>query len=65
VRIALFQRHADAGERAAGADRADEAVDAPLRLRVNLRPGRLVMAATVGYVVELVRPYRAVRLGFR
>ena len=30
----------------------------------NLRPGRLVMAAPVGDVIELVRPHGAVRFGF-
>ena len=63
--VALLERHADAGQRAAGADRADEAVDAALGLLPDLRAGRFVMAAAVGLIVELVRPDRAVRFGFR
>ena len=63
--VALFQRHGDAGERAAGADRADEAVDAPLGLLPDLRAGGFVMAAAVGDVVELVGPDRAARFRFR
>ena len=39
VRVALLQRDADAGERAAGADRADEAVDLAVGLLPDLRAG--------------------------
>ena len=63
--VALLERHGDAGERAAGSDRADEAVDAPLGLLPDFRAGGLVMAAAVGDVVELVGPDCAARLGFR
>ena len=59
---ALLERHGDAGERAAGADRADEAVDLAAGLVPDLGPGRLVMRAAVGEIVELVGPDRAVRL---
>ena len=61
--IALLQRHADARERAAGADGADEAVNPAVEVVENLRPRRLVMAVAVGDVVELVGPEGAVRLG--
>ena len=60
-----FERHGDAGERAAGADRADEAVDLAVGLLPDFRPGRLDMALAVGDVVELVGPDRAVLLGLR
>ena len=60
VGVALLERHADAGERAAGADRADEAVDLAVGLPPDLRAGRLVVGLAVGDVVELVGPDRAV-----
>ncbi len=63
VAVALLERHADAGERAAGADCADEAVELAVEIVENLRARRLVVAAAIGDVVELVRPHRAARLG--
>ena len=39
MRVALLERHADAGERAAGADGADEAVDLAVGLPPDLRAG--------------------------
>ena len=65
VAVALLERHADARERAARADRADEAVDLAVEVVEDLRAGRLVVAAPVGDVVELVRPDRAAGLGLR
>src|SRR5262249_46984319 len=44
VLVARLERHGDAGERAAGADRAGEAVDLPVGLLPDLRTGRLEMA---------------------
>ena len=64
VRVALLERHADAGERSPGADRAHEPMQLAAEVVENLRPGRLVMAAPVGDVIELVRPHGAVRFGF-
>ena len=52
----------DAGQRAAGADRADEAVDLAAELVPDLLRRGLDMALAVGDVVELVGPDRAVRL---
>src|SRR5258708_1040844 len=49
--------------RPAGGDRADEGVDLAVGLPPDLRPGRLVMAAPVGGIVELVGPDRAIRIG--
>ena len=65
IGIALLERHADARQRAARSDRADEAVDLAVRLSVNLGTRRFVMAAAVGDVVELVRPHRPVGLRLR
>ena len=62
LRVALLQRDADPREGAAGADRAGEAVDLAVGLGPDLGAGRLVMAAPVGEIVELVGPDRAVRL---
>ena len=55
----------DAGERAAGAHRADEAVDAPVHLLPDLGRRALHMRLSVHDVVELVRPDRAVRIARR
>ena len=63
--VARLQRHGDAGERAAGADGADEAVDLAVGLPPDFRPGRLDVALAVGDVVELVGPDRAVLFGLR
>ena len=62
VRVALLERDADAGERAAGADRGDEAVDLAVGLAPDLGPGALDVGLAVGGIVELVGPDRAVRL---
>ena len=53
----------DPGERAARADRADEAVDPPAGLLPDLGRRALDVRPPVGDVVELVGPDRAVRLG--
>src|SRR5271170_1353094 len=63
--IESLQRHRDAGERAAGADGADEAVDLAVGLPPDFRPRRFDVTLTVGDVVELVRPDRAVLFGLR
>ena len=60
-----LQPHRRAGQRAAGADGADEAVDRPAGLVPDLLGGRHHMAVAVGDVVELVGPDRAVRMGLR
>src|SRR5712691_1371836 len=65
VRVALFEGDADPGQGPPGADRAGETVDLALGLGPDLGAGRLVMAAPVGEVVELVGPDRAVRLLLR
>ena len=62
---ACLQRHRDTGERAAGADRAGEAVDLAVGLAPDFRPGGFDVALAVGDIVELVRPDRAVVLGLR
>ncbi len=62
VLVALLQRHRDAAQRAAGADRADEAVDLAVGLLPDLRAGGAVVALAVGDVVELVGPDHAVRV---
>src|SRR5687767_10012113 len=60
VLVALLQRQRDAAEGAAGADRADEAVDLAVGLVPDLRAGGAVVAHAVGDVVELVGPDHAV-----
>src|SRR5262249_39416895 len=62
VLVARLERDRDAGERAAGADRAGEAVDLAVGLLPDLRAGRRDVTVAIGDVVELVRPDRAVRL---
>src|SRR5690606_25093401 len=57
-----LQADGDTAERAAGANRAAEAVDLPFRLIPDLFGCRLDMCLAVCDVVELVRPDRAVRL---
>src|SRR5208283_5043736 len=54
--VAFLERDADAGERAAGADRAGKAIDLAVSLLPDLGAGRLIMPAPVGEVVELVGP---------
>ena len=63
VLVLRLQPHGDAGERAAGADGADEAVDLALRVVPDLGRRRLDMALAVGDIVELVGPDRAMRRG--
>ena len=53
----------DAGQRAAGADGADEAVDPAAGLLPDLGRGALDVRLAVGDVVELVGPDRAARVG--
>src|SRR5690606_2071981 len=65
ARIAMLQVRADARERAAGADGAREAVDAPAGLRPDLGAGALHVTLAVREIVPLVRVEHAVRLGFR
>ena len=60
-----FERDGDAGERAAGADGADKAVDLAVGLPPDFRSGRLDVALAVGDIVELVGPDRAVLFGLR
>src|SRR5208282_3076411 len=62
LRLALLEEIRDACERAAGAGRADEAVQLALGLLPELGCCRLVMAAPVGDIVELIGPNGAVRL---
>ena len=54
ARVALLQEAPRAGQRAAGADAGDEAVDALLHRRPDLRPGGAVVGLGVGGVGELV-----------
>src|SRR5439155_5376226 len=61
TRLALLQVLADAGQRATGADRTDEGVDAAVRLPPDLRAGRADVAVAVGQVVPRVRIEDAVR----
>ena len=51
--------------RAARADRADEAVDCAVEIVEDLGPGRLVVTAAVGDIVELIGPDRAIRFRLR
>src|SRR5208282_6213223 len=62
LRLALLEEIRDACERAAGAGRADEAVQLALGLLPDLGCCRLVMAAPVRDIVELIGPNGAVRL---
>ena len=63
VLLHLAQECRGAGKRAAGPDRADEAVDLAVGLLPDLRPGRDVMRAAVVEIVPLVGEDHAVRLG--
>ena len=58
--VLRFQRHADAGQGAARADRADEAIDFSRRVGPDLGAGGLKMALAVGDIIELVGPNRAI-----
>ncbi|MCY1245202.1 hypothetical protein D9M72_583320 [compost metagenome] len=53
-----------AGKRAAGTDRADEAVDLAVRVAPDLGRSRRNVRVTIGDIVELVGPDRAIRFGF-
>ncbi|MCY1241777.1 hypothetical protein D9M72_546980 [compost metagenome] len=64
-RVLRLQPLCNAGERAAGADGADEAIDLAVRVAPDLRRRGFHMRVTVGDVVELVGPDGAVRLGLR
>ncbi len=59
----LLQERADAGQRSAGADGADEAVDRAVGLRPDLRSRAGRVAVAVRVVVPLVRVQHAVLLG--
>ena len=61
VRLALAERDLDAGERAARADGADEAVDPVAELLPELGRRGIDVRLAVGDVVELVGPDGAVR----
>ena len=60
--VARLERHADAGERAARAAGADEAVDLAAEFVVNLGAGRRDMRLAIGDIVELIGPDRAGRI---
>src|SRR5580700_2321727 len=60
---ARFERHRDAGERAAGADGADKAIDLAVGLPPDFRSRGFGMAPAIGDVVELIGPDRAVLFG--
>ena len=61
--LLLAQKDRDAGERAAGADRADEAVDLAAGLLPDFRAGREIMRLAVVEVVPLVGEQHAVLFG--
>src|SRR5262249_18132069 len=63
--VALLEGDADAGERSAGADRADEPVHFAFCLAPDFGAGCLHVAVAVGDVVELVGPDSTIRLGLR
>src|SRR5690606_28586156 len=65
ARVLVLQVLADAGERAARADGAREAVDRAVRLRPDLGTRALDVAAAVRRVVPLIGVQHAVRLGRR
>src|SRR5665648_37075 len=54
IGIVLLQPHRDAGQRATGADRADEAVDFAVEVAPNLLGRRLDVTMAIRHVVELV-----------
>ncbi len=60
VRAFFLQRDGTAGERAASADRAGEAVEPSVGLVPDLRPRGFNMRLAVRDIVELVGPDRAV-----
>ncbi len=61
VLVARLERHRYAAQRAARADRADEAIDLAAGLFPDFRTGAFDVGAAVGGVVELVGPDGAVR----
>src|SRR3546814_13046205 len=61
VPLLFLQIHRDAGERAARADGADEAIDRAIGLLPDPGAGRTVMAFAIGYVLERVGPDTDVR----
>src|SRR3954470_12708555 len=63
VLLLLMEKDRGARDRAAGADRADEAVDPALRLLPYFRAGREIMRQAVVAVVPLVGEQHAVLLG--
>src|SRR6185312_11793163 len=63
ARVLLLEIAAGAGQRAAGADRADKAVDLAAGLLPDFRAGGFVMRLGVVEVVPLVGEQHAVRLG--
>src|SRR5205814_4673697 len=62
VLLHLAQERGNAGKRAAGADRADEAVDLAVGLLPDFRTGRDVMRAAVIEIIPLIGKDDAVRL---
>src|SRR4029453_3571297 len=60
VRGAPLGRHRDAAQGAAGADRADEAIDLAVCLLPYLRTGGAVVPRAVRDIVELVGPDHAI-----
>src|SRR6185369_8014020 len=60
--VTLSQGGRDAGQSPASPDRAYEAVDLARGLLPNLGTGRFDMRLTIGDIVELIGPDRAVRL---
>src|SRR5437762_12930612 len=63
ARVLFLQIAAGAGERAAGADRADEAVNLAAGLLPDLRSSGLIMRLGVVEIVPLIGGQHAVRLG--
>src|SRR4051812_6971635 len=58
--LAFTQSGGNPGERATGADGANETVDLAAGLLPDFRAGGFEMGLAVGYIVELVRPDRAI-----
>src|SRR5580693_6967695 len=61
--VVRLERHSDTSERAAGADRADKAVDFAVSLVPDFLSGRFDVPLAIGDVVELVGPDGAVLFG--
>ena len=65
IRPRGFQGHGRPDQRSAGTNGTDETINPAIKIAQDFRAGGLDMGLTVGHVVELVRPDRAIGFGSR